>query len=271
MSETFPSAVDVALRAALELVDRAEAFCDAGEILGHSHLMQIDWLRKVDGLPAVYEQAKSRIAPLLPLFAEVTPYGRPIERAGFVGDSVFDLAIQVGEFAEHWRGIAIANLKQKRAESASQINLDDERRSFADIVSQIRRPSGQDWKWIAKALKIEAELAAQPKSGESVVAAAKMPATEQRGTKKRRRRKSTRQRRTLTDRQLEAMKHHADYRGNVAEVGRQMGIGTSAARQHVRAAFKNLNKPVPKKPKTTSHKGDQRGQTDVAKSDDRRG
>lgn len=87
----------------------------------------------------------------------------------------------------------------------------------------------------------------------------------------RRRRRSTPQPKPLTARQTEAMKHHGDCQGKIAEIARRMGVVRKTAAQHVKAAFTKLGKNVPTKAKTTSLKTDRRGQADVAKSDDHRG
>lgn len=89
--------------------------------------------------------------------------------------------------------------------------------------------------------------------------------------KQRRRRRQNPQPKPLTPRQTEAMKHHGDCQGKIAEIARRMGVARKTAEQHVKAAFTKLGQSVPKKVKTTSHKKDRRGQENVAASDDHRG
>ena len=74
----------------------------------------------------------------------------------------------------------------------------------------------------------------------------------------------------LTEKQMEAVKLHGECEGNIAEVGRRMGIDRKSAEQHINAGFGKLGKSVPQKAQTQKHKRGKRGEDDVAEEDDKR-
>lgn len=149
--------------------------------------------------------------------------------------------------------------------------LNRERFKGIEIVG---RKQVQEWPDREEVMtEIELELTSAQDRRESARVAAKT-LRKQRGvtdTEKKRRRRSTLQTKPLTLKQIEALKHHGDCAGKIAEIARRMDVTRKTAEQHVKAAFTKLGKSVPTKPKTTSLKTDRRGQVDVSRSDDHRG
>lgn len=77
--------------------------------------------------------------------------------------------------------------------------------------------------------------------------------------------------RPLTERQSEALILHGECEGNIAEIGRRMGIGRKAASDHLRAALRKVGDSIQlQKPKTKSIPTGKRGEAVVSIDDDKR-
>lgn len=74
----------------------------------------------------------------------------------------------------------------------------------------------------------------------------------------------------LTEKQAKAIHLYGVFKGNTAEVGREMGVGRKTADQHIKAALEKLGKHAMTPGKTRSLPTDKRGQESITEETDKR-